>query len=85
MPGYDQHRTVHPRTFRYVLLLGVQPKSKIQVRRLEKPLAEALKAPMPTGGVFGITPASHYTPAEELVWGRLRTEQPRSRPQPEAR
>ena len=73
MPGYDQHRTVYPRTFRYVLLLGVQPKSKIQVRRLDAELATALAAPPLPGGVFGITPSNRHTPAEELVWDRLRT------------
>ena len=73
-PGLDQWRAIHPRRFRYVLLIGVSPKSKIEVRRLALELTEALAPPPPLGGVFGIEPAHRYTAAEELVWERLHEE-----------
>lgn len=83
-PGLDQWRAIHPRTFRHVLLIGVAPKRRIEVRRLVPELVESLAPPPPIDGVFGIEPANRYTPAEELVWERLRDEIAQERGQNES-
>lgn len=75
MPGTDQWRDLHVRRFRYVLLIGVEPRSRIEVRLVEPALASRLAPPPPAkGGVFGLRPALRHTSVEEMVWQRLRQE-----------
>lgn len=75
MPGIDQWRDLHARRFRYVLLVGVAPKSRVEVRRVDPSLAAHLGPPPPAqGGVFGLRPALRHTSVEEMVWQRLRDE-----------
>ncbi len=75
MPGTDQWRDLHPRRFRYVLLVGVEPRSRIEARLVEPALAAQLAPPPPAkGGVFGLRPALRHTSVEEMVWRRLQQE-----------
>lgn len=74
IPGQQQWRDLNPRRFRYVLLVGIRPEKKVEVRLLQPRLAHALALPPASGtGVFGIEPPTAlHPPAEELVWDRLR-------------
>ncbi len=77
IPGQSQWRDLHPRRFRYALLVGVRPEKKVEVRLLGSRLAQILGLPPSSGtGVFGITPPDLHSAAEELVWDRLRGRAP---------
>lgn len=81
MPGIDQWRDLHPRRFRYVLLVGVEPKSRIIVRAVDSELTEQLgPPPLASGGVFGLRPALRHTSVEEMIWKRI-SEETRARQQ----
>ncbi len=57
IPGRELWRSAHPRSFRYVLLAGVTPKSWVRVRQVDAATAERLApTPMTNGGVFGLRP-----------------------------
>ncbi len=65
----------HPRRFRYLLLVGTEPYSRIEVDLLDGEEARALAAPADNHrGVFGIEPPRSYSRAEEAVWKRLEQE-----------
>ena len=72
LPGQRHYRDLHPRSFRYVLLVGVEPAARPQVREVGPALAERLAPPPLATGVLGIRPPVATSRAEELVWRRLR-------------
>lgn len=74
LPGQESWRDHHPRRFRYLVLVGLEPGSRPQVRRLESSAAERLAPPPPLSGVFGIEPPLAWSTAEMAVWRRLRGE-----------
>lgn len=81
VPGRRHWEDAHPRRFRYLLVVGAEPRRRIEVEVLEPSLARALVPPPPRrDGVFGLAPARSYSMVEETVWSRLkRRAQKRSR------
>lgn len=72
MPGSTAWRDLHPRTFRYVAVVGPPPQDSLFVEPVTDAEAGAWTAPAAdTSGVFGLDPSRSYTAVEELVWRRL--------------
>ncbi len=72
VPGRRYWEDAYPRRFRYVLIVGAEPNSRIEVD-----LAASVPAAAPAAnhdGVFGIEPPRSYSKAEENVWRRLEEE-----------
>ncbi len=75
VPGRRYWQDARPRRFRYLLLVGVEPASRIEVDVLDGDTARALAVPKDQGGgVFGIEPPRSYSTVEEQVWKRLEEE-----------
>lgn len=72
LPGQRLWRDRHPRRFKYLLLIGLEPVGKPQVRLLPPELALQLQAPLPQRGVMGISPPLAHSAAEVAVWQRLK-------------
>ena len=70
VPGRRHWEDAHARRFRYLLLVGAEPYSRIAVERVEPSAADEL-AGLPNGGVFGLAPPRSYSKVEEDVWGSL--------------
>lgn len=69
VPGRRHWEDAHSRRFRYLLLVGGEPYSRIEVTRLDQ---GAPPAPAPNHrGVFGLAPPRSYSKVEEDVWGSL--------------
>ena len=71
VPGRRHWQDAHPRRFRYALLVGVEPDTRIEVLR-QAPDTET--ASNNRHGVFGIEPPRSYLEAEKRVWNRLENE-----------
>ncbi|MDA8016570.1 MAG: hypothetical protein MPN21_03895 [Thermoanaerobaculia bacterium] len=72
MPGAPGWRDLHPRRFRYVAVIGAPPGSSLVGESASGGEASAWMPPvMDHQGVFGLRPATGYTPVEEMVWNRL--------------
>ncbi len=75
VPGRRFWEDAHPRRFRYLLLVGVEPGSRIEVDVLDGESAGApVKRPRDNTGVFGFEPPRSYSKVEEQVWERLESE-----------
>ena len=72
VPGQKSWRTRHPRRFRFLVLVGLEPASRPQVRLLDADTVRQLAAPSPPGGVFGVEPPVAWSATEMAVWQRLR-------------
>ncbi|MCP4657248.1 MAG: hypothetical protein GY856_17705 [bacterium] len=63
VPGRRTWEDVHPRRFRYALIVGVEPRSAPQVRPIDPAIADRLGAPdQPRSGVFGVPPPRQGRP-----------------------
>ncbi len=75
VPGRRFWQDALPRRFRYLLLVGVEPASRIEVDLLDGAPARAPEPPGgENGGVFGVKPPRSYSKTEEAVWERLEEE-----------
>ena len=75
VPGRRHWEDAFPRRFRYVLVVGAEPYSWIELERLSGETARALAPPADNhDGVFGVEPPRSYSRAEEAVWKRLEQE-----------
>ncbi len=75
VPGRRFWEDAHPRRFRYLLLVGAEPYSRIEVDLLNGEEARALISPEDEpDGLFGIEPPRSYSRVEEAVWQRLQQE-----------
>jgi len=72
VPDAPTWRALHPHRFRYVAVIGAPPGATLRADPVS-PAEAAAWAPPPSGhdGVFGLEPATGYTPVEEMVWDRL--------------
>jgi hypothetical protein len=72
MPGAYSWRDLHPRTFRYVAVVGAPDGSTLHVDVVSTGEAAAWAPPqIDHQGVFGLRPAASYSAVEVLVWDRL--------------
>ncbi|MCP3960289.1 MAG: hypothetical protein GY719_20795 [bacterium] len=72
VPGRRYWEDAFPRRFRYVLVVGVEPYSRMQVDLLPPDLARELALPEGNhDGVFGVEPPRSYSKTEEDVWNGL--------------
>ncbi len=71
VPGRREWEDAHPRRFRYALVVGAEPYSRIEVDLLDSETAHAAPATTGLHGVFGIEPPRSYSKVEEDVWNRL--------------
>lgn len=72
MPGGPVWRDLHPRRFRYVAVIGAPAGASLHAEAASPAEASAWVPPLlDHKGVFGLTPATGYTPVEEMVWDRL--------------
>ena len=75
VPGRRYWEDAHPRLFRYLLLVGAEPSSRIEVELLDGAATRPLVRPKNgRHGVFGIKPPRSYSKVEEEVWKRLEQE-----------
>ncbi len=76
VPGRRYWEDAQPRRFRYLLLVGVEPASRIEVELPNGTSTRALEVPSeePRDGIFGIEPPRSYSRVEEAVWERLEKE-----------
>ena len=75
VPGRRYWEDAHPRRFRYLLLVGVEPASRIEVDLLDREQTGGMvEAPRENTGVFGFEPPRSYSKVEEEVWDRLESE-----------
>ncbi len=75
VPGRRWWQDAHSRRFRYALVVGAEPQSRIEVDLLDGETTHP--AALPTAnhdGVFGIEPPRSYSRVEEGVWKRLEGE-----------
>ncbi len=72
VPGRRWWQDAHPRRFRYALIAGAEPRSRIEVDLLGDSTGWT---DVPNhDGVFGIQPPRSYSSTEEAVWDRLTAE-----------
>lgn len=71
VPGRAAWRSAHPRRFRYALLIGVQPRTRVRVLELDAGVAAELAPPPPEAGVFGVQPLEPQAAAVDGVWKRI--------------
>lgn len=72
IPGRGHWEDAHARRFRYVLVVGAEPYSRMDVERAEPGAARDPEAlAHQNGGVFGLEPTRSYSQTEEDVWKRL--------------
>lgn len=75
VPGRRFWEDAHPRRFRYVLLVGAEPYSRIEVDLLDGEAGDTVVLRENNhDGVFGIEPPRSYSRVEEKVYGRLQEE-----------
>ncbi len=68
VPGKDVWVDVHPRTFRYAYLAGLELRDVPEVELVDEELARQLApAGSATGGVFGLTPPLERSKAEMTI------------------
>ncbi len=71
-PGRRHWEDAYPRRFRYLLVVGAEPFSWIELEALGGTAARELAAPGGgSDGVFGLEPPRSYSKVEEAVWQRL--------------
>ncbi len=71
VPGRRHWEDAYPRRFRYLLVVGAEPYSRLEVELLDAERARALAPPGPArAGVFGLEPPRSYSKVEEDVWER---------------
>lgn len=71
IPGRKYWADAHPRRFRYALVVGAEPASRIEVELLNGSAGDRSTSEDNHDGVFGIEPPRSYSKVEEDVWGRL--------------
>ncbi len=72
VPGRRHWEDAYQRQFRYALLVGVEPYSRVEVEVLPPSLATKLPRVEPNHhGVFGLEPPRSYSKVEEDVWKRM--------------
>ena len=70
--GRRHWEDAHSRRFRYLLVVGAEPYSRMELEEPEPGLARDPEAlANQTGGVFGLEPPRTYSKVEEDVWKRL--------------
>lgn len=75
VPGRRHWEDAFPRRFRYVLVIGAEPYSWMELNQLSGANARVLAAPADNhDGVFGLVPPRSYSRVEEAVWKRLEKE-----------
>ncbi len=73
VPGRRHWEDAYPRRFRYLLVVGAEPYSRVEIELLDGRLAQELRRPEAgLDGVFGLEPPRSYSKVEEDVWERLR-------------
>lgn len=74
VPGRDWWRSIHPRRFRYALLIGAEPRTVVRVFDLREDQEAALAPPSEAAsGVFGLRPGAVNGSIVERVRRRFRS------------
>ena len=74
LPGQTSWRSRHPRRFRYVVLVGLEPATTPRVRWIDEESLRWLAPPELASGVWGLRPPHARPQAEESIWRRVRAQ-----------